>query len=157
MPQALLALAQRLPSAAVLGLRRFVRLAKRRWRIELDYRELEDELGLDYFEGRPWTGWHHHVTVASLAFAFLMLERQRGKKTPAMTVPGTPQWLQALLLRLGEWCPDCGCPWRMDSSQTQPGKTRAGPDTSTTIPPAVRYTETSALPRRISRSISTIS
>jgi SRSO17 transposase len=38
-----------------LGLRRLVRLAKGRWRIEQDYRELKDELGLDHFEGRSWT------------------------------------------------------------------------------------------------------
>lgn len=62
------------------GLRRLVRLAKGRWRIELDYRELKEEVGLDHFEGRSWTGWHHHVTLASLAYAFLLLETQRGKK-----------------------------------------------------------------------------
>jgi SRSO17 transposase len=63
-----------------LGLRRFVRLAKGRWRIEQDYRELKDELGLDHFEGRSWPGWHHHVTLATMAYAFLVLERRRGKK-----------------------------------------------------------------------------
>ena len=63
-----------------LGLRRFVRLAKGRWRIEQDYRELKDELGLDHFEGRSWPGWHHHVTLASMAYAFLVLETIRGKK-----------------------------------------------------------------------------
>jgi len=39
-----------------------VRLAKVRWRIEHDYRELKHGLGLDHFEGRSWAGWHHHVT-----------------------------------------------------------------------------------------------
>lgn len=63
-----------------LGLRRFVRLAKGRWRIELDYRELKDELGLDHFEGRSWTGWHHHITLATLAYAFLLFETWRRKK-----------------------------------------------------------------------------
>lgn len=63
-----------------LGLRRFVRLAKGRWRIEQDYRELKDELGLDHFEGRSWPGWHHHVTLASMAYAFLVFETLRGKK-----------------------------------------------------------------------------
>jgi len=62
------------------GLRRLVRLAKGRWRIEQDYRELKDELGLDHFEGRSWTGWHHHVTLVSMAYAFLVLERARAKK-----------------------------------------------------------------------------
>lgn len=68
-----------LPDEA-LGLRRFVRLAKGRWRIEQDYRELKDELGLDHFEGRSWSGWHHHVTLATMAYAFLVLETLRGKK-----------------------------------------------------------------------------
>ena len=68
-----------LPGEA-LGLRRAVRLAKGRWRIEQDDRELKDELGLDHFEGRSWPGWYHHVTLASMAYAFLVLETLRGKK-----------------------------------------------------------------------------
>ena len=40
-----------------------VRLAKIRWRIEHDYRELKTGLGLDHFEGRSFTGWHRHVTL----------------------------------------------------------------------------------------------
>ena len=52
-----------------------VRLAKLRWRIEQDYRELKDALGLDHFEGRSFRGWHHHVTLVSLAHAFLTLQR----------------------------------------------------------------------------------
>jgi SRSO17 transposase len=63
-----------------LGLRRLVRLAKGRWRIEMDYRELKEEVGLDHFEGRSWKGWHHHVTLVSLAYAFLALETLRSKK-----------------------------------------------------------------------------
>lgn len=62
------------------GLRRLVRLAKARWRIEQDYRELKGELGLDHFEGRHWLGWHHHVTLVSMAFAFLRVEQARTKK-----------------------------------------------------------------------------
>jgi hypothetical protein len=65
-----------------LGVGRFVRLAKGRWRIEQDYRELKDELGLDHFEGRSYLGWHHHVTLVSMAYAFLTLERLRAKKQP---------------------------------------------------------------------------
>ncbi len=48
-----------------------VRLAKIRWRIEHDYRELKTGLGLDHFEGRTWTGWHHHVTLVTAAQLFL--------------------------------------------------------------------------------------
>jgi SRSO17 transposase len=52
-----------------------VRLAKLRWRIEQDYRELKDALGLDHFEGRSFRGWHHHVTLVSCAHGFLTLQR----------------------------------------------------------------------------------
>jgi SRSO17 transposase len=48
-----------------------VRLAKIRWRIEHDYRELKTGVGLDHFEGRSWTGWHHHATIATAAHIFL--------------------------------------------------------------------------------------
>lgn len=65
---------------ASVGLRRLVRIARARWRIELDYRELKDELGLDHYEGRHWLGWHHHVTLVSIAFAFLRSEQARAKK-----------------------------------------------------------------------------
>jgi SRSO17 transposase len=51
-------------------LRVLVRLAKIRWRIEHDYRELKHGLGLDHFEGRSYTGWHRHVTLAAVAQAF---------------------------------------------------------------------------------------
>jgi SRSO17 transposase len=54
---------------------RLVELAKLRWRIEHDYRELKDALGPDHFEGRSWPGWHHHVTLVSVAHAFLTKER----------------------------------------------------------------------------------
>jgi SRSO17 transposase len=56
-------------------LQQLVHLAKLRWRVEHDYRELKDALGLDHFEGRSWQGWHHHVTLVSVAHAFVTLER----------------------------------------------------------------------------------
>jgi SRSO17 transposase len=62
------------------GMRRMARIAHSRWRIELDYRELKDELGLDHYEGRQWSGWHHHVTLVTLAYAFLRSEQARTKK-----------------------------------------------------------------------------
>ncbi len=63
-----------------LGLRRLVRVARARWRVEQDYRELKEELGLDHYEGRRWLGWHHHVCLVSIAFAFLRSEQARLKK-----------------------------------------------------------------------------
>jgi SRSO17 transposase len=65
------------------ALSELVRLAKLRWRIEHDYRELKDALGLDHFEGRSYRGWHHHVTLVSVAHAFLTLERQRPRTRAA--------------------------------------------------------------------------
>ena len=63
-------------------LREMVGLAKIRWRIEHDYRELKTGLGLDHFEGRSFTGWHRHVTLAALAQAFCTLLRN-DPKAPA--------------------------------------------------------------------------
>jgi SRSO17 transposase len=57
-----------------------VRIAKARWRVELDYREMKEELGLDHYEGRHWLGWHHHVTLVTIAYAFLRTEQARFKK-----------------------------------------------------------------------------
>jgi SRSO17 transposase len=65
---------------ATYTLRRLVRLAKCRWKIEQDYQQLKEELGLDHYEGRSWIGWHHHATLVMLAHAFLTLEMLRGKK-----------------------------------------------------------------------------
>jgi SRSO17 transposase len=59
-----------------------VRLAKIRWRIEHDYRELKTGLGLGHFEGRSYTGWHRHVTLAALAQAFCTMIRT-DPKAPA--------------------------------------------------------------------------
>jgi SRSO17 transposase len=60
-----------------------VGLARLRWRVEQDYRELKGALGLDHFEGRGWRGWHHHVTLVSVAHGFLTLERLRRPKPAA--------------------------------------------------------------------------
>ena len=74
-------------------LRQMVKLAHARWRVELDYREMKDELGLDHFEGRHWIGFHHHITLVSLAYAFLRCEQLRSKKSrhadSANSPPGT--------------------------------------------------------------------
>lgn len=51
-----------------------------RWRIERDYEELKQELGLGHFEGRNWRGFHHHASLCVAAYGFLMLERLSGAK-----------------------------------------------------------------------------
>lgn len=54
---------------------RLARLARMRWKIELDYRQLKGELGLDHYEGRSYLGWHHHTALVTAAHGFLTLER----------------------------------------------------------------------------------
>ena len=51
------------------------RIAKLRWRIERDYQELKQELGLGHYEGRGWRGFHHHATLCIAAYGFLVSER----------------------------------------------------------------------------------
>jgi SRSO17 transposase len=77
------------------GLRRLVRIAHARWRIEMDYRELKEELGLDHFEGRHWLGWHHHVTLVTLAYAFLRSEQARLKKNFWCDLAASPEEVAA--------------------------------------------------------------
>lgn len=60
---------------ASITLRKLVAIAKLRWRIERDYEELKQELGLGHFEGRNWRGFHHHATLSIAAYGFLVLER----------------------------------------------------------------------------------
>jgi SRSO17 transposase len=56
-------------------LARLVQLAKLRWRVEHDYRELKQCLGLDHYEGRTYRGLHHHLTCVTVAHAFLTICR----------------------------------------------------------------------------------
>lgn len=58
-----------------MSLKRLVYLAKLRWLIERDYRELKQELGLGHYEGRGWPGFHHHAALAIAAYGFLLKER----------------------------------------------------------------------------------
>ena len=55
---------------------RLARLARLRWKIELDYKQLKGELGLDHYEGRSWLGWYHHTALVTATHGFLTLERQ---------------------------------------------------------------------------------
>lgn len=57
------------------SIRTLVRFAKLRWRVERDYQEMKQEIGLDHFEGRSWRGFHHHATLCAVAHGFLALRR----------------------------------------------------------------------------------
>jgi SRSO17 transposase len=60
---------------------------KERWQVERGYLQLKDELGLDHFEGRSWTGFHHHAAMTFLAYGFLVLERKRAEAEQAEHKP----------------------------------------------------------------------
>jgi SRSO17 transposase len=62
---------------AEVSLEDLVRLVKIRWRIERDFQELKDELGLDHYEGRGWRGFHHHGALCIAAYDYLAAERAR--------------------------------------------------------------------------------
>jgi SRSO17 transposase len=64
-----------LPPATTLKV--LVRIARSRWAIEVQYRDLKSELGLDHFEGRSYPGWNHHAVLAAMTFTFLQCERRR--------------------------------------------------------------------------------
>ena len=58
------------------ALKALVDLAKLRWRIERDYQDLKQEIGLGHYEGRSWRGFHHHATLSIAAYGFLISERE---------------------------------------------------------------------------------
>jgi len=70
-----------------------VATVKMRWRIERDYRELKQEVGLGHYEGRNWRGFHHHASLCIAAYGFLMLERLLGVKKNAtrLKTPALPE------------------------------------------------------------------
>jgi SRSO17 transposase len=76
-------------------LKNLVAAAKGRWRIERDYQELKQELGLGHYEGRGWRGFHHHATLCIAAYGFLVAERSlfppdarfRRQRLEALAIP----------------------------------------------------------------------
>ena len=73
--------------------RDLVDTAKLRWRIERDYQDLKQEVGLGHFEGRGWRGFHHHATLCIAAYGFLISERE--------TIPPSGPRSAALFPQLG--------------------------------------------------------
>ena len=76
--------------------RRLVDLAKLRWRIERDYLDLKQEIGLGHYEGRGWLGFHHHGTLCIAAYGFLISERETIPPSGAcsaqrLTMPAIPE------------------------------------------------------------------
>jgi SRSO17 transposase len=75
--------------------RRLVDFAKLRWRIERDYEELKQEVGLGHYEGRGWRGFHHHATLCIAAYGFLIAEQatippSAPRSAPRLQAPTLP-------------------------------------------------------------------
>ena len=83
--------------AATASLKALVTLARARWPIEQQYRELKDDLGLDHFEGRSYRGWAHHVVLTAVAFTFLQLERGRPAVPLRPTLPVVRGWVREII------------------------------------------------------------
>ena len=81
--------------AQKIAFNRLVDLTKLRWRIERDYQELKQEVGLGHFEGRGWRGLHHHATLCIAAYGFLISQRETippsgprpGRLFPQLAIP----------------------------------------------------------------------
>ncbi|MDU7519846.1 MAG: IS701 family transposase [Roseomonas mucosa] len=76
------------------GLKALAAAIKARWTCEQAHQQMKEELGLDHFEGRSWTGLHRHALMTMLAFAFLqhrrLAEAGRGKKAGRATTAAQP-------------------------------------------------------------------
>jgi SRSO17 transposase len=83
--------------AQTASLKTLVTLARARWPIEQQYRELKDDLGLDHFEGRSYRGWTHHVVLTAIAFTFLQLERGRSDAGLRPTLPVVRGWVREIM------------------------------------------------------------
>jgi SRSO17 transposase len=82
------------------SLTQLVRLAHQRWAIEQHYQDLKSELGLDHFEGRSYPGWHHHLAISAVAYAFLQTERLRPRDGPRLTFPQARALVQEIFTGL---------------------------------------------------------
>jgi SRSO17 transposase len=80
---------------AEISFRELVDITKMRWRIERDYQELKQEVGLGHYEGRGWRGFHHHATLCIAAYGFLVSERAAippsgPRSTALLSTPALP-------------------------------------------------------------------
>ena len=110
-----------MPETARIG--ELVATAKLRWRIERDFEELKQELGLGHFEGRGWRGFHHHASLCIAAYAFLVAER--GRFSP-------PDW------RPRPAAPERSADYRPRGSSRAPGAAQPGLDRHLAPAPRVR-------------------
>ncbi len=67
---------------------------KARWICEQAHQQLKEELGLDHFEGRSWTGLHRHTLMTMIAYAFLQSCRltAAGRKKKSLRTTAATQY-----------------------------------------------------------------
>ena len=128
-----------LPEAT--GFARLVELAKMRWRIERDYHDLKQEVGLAHFEGRGWRGLHHHATLCIAAYGFLI--SQRNAVPPSGTRRTGPGAAPALPARAGPGQPTstsraAHAQLHPDNAPPSHHRTRQKPATMPLLPAASR-------------------
>lgn len=107
-----------LPPEATLS--QLVRLTHHRWAIEQQYQELKDELGMDHFEGRTYPGWHHHVVLCAVAYAFLQKERMRSRAQSPLTLPALRAMLQEIFTGLLFAARPQYMKWMLEAQQNHP-------------------------------------
>jgi SRSO17 transposase len=81
------------------SLRALAKLARGRWAVEIQYRDLKSELGFDHFEGRSYPGWNHHAVLAAMTYTFLQWERRR-RTQPLPTFPEIRNLVRELMAAL---------------------------------------------------------
>ncbi len=82
------------------SLKHLVKSAHIRWAIEQFHRDAKQLLGLDSFEGRSWKGWHHHISMVLLAFAFLSLLRAEAQPGNGDRLPSLRSIVRAVVLEV---------------------------------------------------------
>jgi SRSO17 transposase len=83
-----------------------VRVAHLRWRIERDYQDLKQDLGLGHYEGRGWRGFHHHASLAIAAYGFLVVQRLVEQRNARGAAQGGKNFIERRLPALPEgWLP----------------------------------------------------
>lgn len=76
------------------SLNELVSIAHLRWRIERDYQELKQELGLGHYEGRGWRGFHHHASLTIAAYGFLIAEQRSARASQGPKKNSLPRFIQ---------------------------------------------------------------
>ena len=119
------------------SLRRLVDIAKMRWRIERDYQDLKQEIGLGHYEGRGWPGFHHHGTLCIAAYGFLVSERETippsaPHRAGSLAKPALPQGYRP------RGAPDTAATPRPQLDRHHPSQTGSGHSPNTTKVPMLR-------------------